>query len=142
RGNERIVSGEPVADLRVRAGKLRGVPIAPEAAPRLIDELPLVAVLAAFAEGETVVRGAGELRVKESDRVATVAAGLRAIGVEVEEHPDGWTIHGRAGRVRGGTVDAAGGHRIAVALYGAGLAARDGGTALRAHAARLPAPRF
>lgn len=142
RGNERVVSGEPVADLSVRAGRLRGVKILPELAPRLIDELPLVAVLAAFAEGKTVVHGAAELRVKESDRVATVAAGLRAIGVEVEEHPDGWTIHGRAGRVRGGTVDAAGDHRIAMAFMVAGLAARDGVTVLGAESARVSDPGF
>jgi len=142
RGNERMVSGEPVSDLRVRAGKLRGARIVAEAAPRLIDELPLVAVLAAFAEGTTVVHGADELRVKESDRVATVAAGLRAIGVEVDEHPDGWTIHGKAGRVRGGTVDAAGDHRIAMAFMVAGLAAREGVTVLGAESARVSDPGF
>jgi 3-phosphoshikimate 1-carboxyvinyltransferase len=142
RGNERLISGEPVSDLRVRAGKLHGARIIPEAAPRLIDELPLVAVLAAFADGITVVHGADELRVKESDRVATVAAGLRAIGVEVEEHADGWTIHGRAGRVRGGTVDAAGDHRIAMAFMVAGLAARDGVTVLGAESARVSDPGF
>jgi hypothetical protein len=85
----------------------------------------------------TVVHGASELRVKESDRVATVAAGLRAIGVEVDEHPDGWTIHGRAGRVRGGTVDAAGDHRIAMAFMVAGLATREGVTVVGAESARL-----
>lgn len=142
RGNERILSGEPVADLRVRAGKLRGVAIGPDAAPRLIDELPLVAVLAAFADGKTVVHGADELRVKESDRVATVAAGLRAIGVEVDEHPDGWTIHGRAGKVRGGTVDAAGDHRIAMAFMVAGLASKEGITVLGAESAGVSDPGF
>ena len=142
RGNERIVSGEPVADLRVRAGKLRGLPIDPDAAPRLIDELPLVAVLAAFADGKTVVHGADELRVKESDRVAAVAAGLRAIGVDVDEHPDGWTIHGRAGKVRGGTVDAAGDHRIAMAFMVAGLATKEGITVLGADSARVSDPGF
>jgi len=142
RGNERLASGEPVADLRVRSGKIKGTRVAPEAVPRLIDELPLVAVLAAFAEGKTVVRGADELRVKESDRVATVTAGLRAIGVEVEEHPDGWTIHGKGGRIRGGTVDAAGDHRIAMAFMVAGLAARDGVTVLGAESARVSDPGF
>ena len=142
RGPDRTVSGEPVADLRVRAGKLRAATIAPDLAPRLIDELPLVAVLAAFAEGDTVVHGAGELRVKESDRVETVTAGLRAIGVEVEEHPDGWTIHGRAGRVRGGIVDAAGDHRIAMAFMVAGLAAKEGVTVLGVESARVSDPGF
>ncbi len=142
RGNERVVSGEPVSDLRVRAGNLRGGRVLPAEAPGLIDELPLVAVLAAFADGKTVVRGAEELRVKESDRVATVAAGLRAIGVEVEEHPDGWTIHGKAGKVRGGTVDAAGDHRIAMAFMVAGLAAREGVTVLGAESVRVSDPGF
>lgn len=142
RGNERLASGEPVSDLRVRAGRLRGVKVVPDAAPRLIDELPLVAVLAAFAEGKTVVRGADELRVKESDRVATVAAGLRAIGVDVDEHEDGWTIHGKGGRIRGGTVDAAGDHRIAMAFMIAGLAAREGVTVLGAESASVSDPGF
>lgn len=142
RGNERVASGEPVSDLHVRAGKIRGARVTPEEVPRLIDELPLVAVLAAFAEGKTVVHGADELRVKESDRVATVAAGLRAIGVEVDEHPDGWTIHGKGGRVRGGTVDAAGDHRIAMAFMVAGLAAREGVTVLGAESARVSDPGF
>ena len=142
RGNERLVAGEPVSDLHVRAGKLRGARVLSDLAPRLIDELPLVAVLAAFADGTTTVRGADELRVKESDRVATVTAGLRAIGIEVDEHPDGWTIHGKAGRVRGGTVDAAGDHRIAMAFMVAGLAARDGVTVLGAESARVSDPGF
>jgi 3-phosphoshikimate 1-carboxyvinyltransferase len=142
RGNERMASGEPVADLRVRAGKLRGARIVPDLVPGLIDELPLVAVLAAFADGTTVVHGADELRVKESDRVATVTAGLRAIGVEVDEHPDGWTIHGKGGRVRGGTVDAGHDHRIAMAFMVAGLAAREGVTVLGAESARVSDPGF
>jgi len=142
RGNEQIASGEPISDLRVRAARLRGVRVAPEAVPRLIDELPLVAVLAAFAEGTTVVRGADELRVKESDRVAAVTAGLRAIGIEVEEHADGWTIHGKGGRIRGGMVDAAGDHRVAMAFMIAGLASKDGVTVLGAEAASVSDPGF
>jgi len=142
RGNERLASEEPVADLRVRSGALRGVRLAPDGAPGLIDELPLVAILAAFAEGKTVVRGAEELRVKESDRIGAVAAGLQAIGVDVDVHPDGWTIHGRGGRFRGGTVDAAGDHRIAMAFLVAGLVAREGVTLLGAESSRVSDPGF
>jgi len=142
RGNDHLVSEEPVADLRVRAGALRGVRLAPGGAPGLIDELPLVAILAAFAEGKTVVRGAEELRVKESDRIRAVAAGLQAIGVDVDVHADGWTIHGKGGRLRGGTVDAGGDHRIAMAFLVAGLAAREGVTLLGAESSRVSDPGF
>jgi 3-phosphoshikimate 1-carboxyvinyltransferase len=142
RGSERDTAGEPVADLRVRAGSLRGVRIGPDQVPGLIDELPLVGVLAAFADGVTVVRGAEELRVKESDRLATMSAGLRAIGVRVEEHPDGWTIHGTAGRVRGGVVDSGGDHRIAMAFLVAGLAAREAVVVEGTEAAKVSDPRF
>lgn len=135
------ISGEPVADLSVRAGALTPVRIAADQVPGLIDELPLVAVLAAFAEGRSEVRGAEELRVKESDRIAAVVAGLRAIGVRVEEHSDGWTIHGR-GRVRGGTVDAMGDHRVAMAFLVAGLAAKDGVTVVGAEIAEVSDPGF
>lgn len=137
----REISGEPVAELSVRAGALLPVRVSREQVPGLIDELPLIAVLAAFAEGRSEVRGAEELRVKESDRIAAIAAGLRAIGVRVEEHPDGWTIHGK-GRVRGGMVDAAGDHRIAMAFLVAGLAAKDGVTVIGADVAEVSDPGF
>jgi 3-phosphoshikimate 1-carboxyvinyltransferase len=107
----------------------------------LIDELPLLAVLAAFAEGESAIRGAAELRVKESDRIDAVTQGLRAIGASVEEHPDGWIIEG-SGRVRGGVVDAAGDHRIAMAFLIAGLRAKQGVTVLGADAATVSDPGF
>lgn len=142
RGEVRELSGEPVADLRLRAGGLRGVGVEGDRASALIDELPLVAVLAAFAEGTTEVRGAAELRIKESDRIETVALGLRSIGVSVETHPDGWTIHGQRGRVRGGTVEASGDHRVAMAFLVAGLAAKDGVTVAGAEAARVSDPGF
>ncbi len=123
---------EPVGDVRVRAGGLRGARIDGELALRALDELPVLAVAAAFAEGETVIADAAELRVKESDRVARVAAGLRALGVGVEERPDGMVIDGRGpGGVRGpALVDAAGDHRLAMAFAVAGLAA-PGGVSLR-----------
>ncbi|MDT8342997.1 MAG: 3-phosphoshikimate 1-carboxyvinyltransferase [Thermohalobaculum sp.] len=114
--------GEPVADLRVRASALRGVEVPPERAPAMIDEYPILACLAAFAEGDTVMRGIGELRVKESDRIAAVVAGLRTNGVAVTEEPDGMIVHGRGGSVPGGgTVATHLDHRIAMSFLCLGL---------------------
>ena len=132
---------EPVADLRIRAGALRTVLVDEAEAPRLIDELPLVAVLAAFARGRSEIRGAAELRLKESDRVATVAASLRAVGARVEEYPDGWVIEGQGG-LRGGRVDAAGDHRIAMAFLVAGLRAKEGVIVDGVEAASVSDPDF
>ena len=106
--------GEPVADLRVRHAPLHGIEVPVEHVPDMIDEFPALFVAAACATGATVVRGAAELRVKESDRIATMAAGLRALGMEVDETPDGATIHG--GALRGGEVESHGDHRIAMAF--------------------------
>ncbi len=115
--------GEPVADLRVRHSGLRGVEVPPERAPSMIDEYPVLACLAAFAEGRTVMRGIGEMRVKESDRIAATVAGLRANGVEVDEHEDGMTVHGRGAEVPGGgTVATHLDHRIAMSFLCLGLA--------------------
>ena len=100
--NRRDEAGEPVADLRVRGGRLTGVEVPAERAPSMIDEYPILAVAAACAKGRTVMRGLGELRVKESDRLAAVANGLRACGVEVEDGPDSLMVQGgRAGRAAG-----------------------------------------
>lgn len=117
--------GEPVADLTVRAASLRGAEIGGALALRALDELPVLAVAAAFAEGTTVISDAGELRVKESDRIARTAAGLRALGVDVEERPDGLVIHGSEPepRQQAAVVDATGDHRIAMAFAVAGLVA-------------------
>jgi 3-phosphoshikimate 1-carboxyvinyltransferase len=124
--NPREEGGEPVADLRVRHSALCGVEVPPERAPSMIDEYPVLACLAAFAEGRTVMRGLAELRVKESDRIAATVAGLRANGVEVEEHEDGMTVHGRGGEVPGGgTVATHLDHRIAMSFLLLGLAARQ-----------------
>jgi 3-phosphoshikimate 1-carboxyvinyltransferase len=112
--DERRVGGEPVADLSCTGGALRGIRIAGELAVRAIDELPLLAAVAAHAEGETRIADAAELRVKESDRVAATVAMLRALGVEVEEHPDGLIVRGGRG-VRAGVVESHGDHRIAMA---------------------------
>ncbi|MCB9575387.1 MAG: 3-phosphoshikimate 1-carboxyvinyltransferase, partial [Kofleriaceae bacterium] len=122
-----VRGGEPVASLVIRRGGgdgLRGVEIAGDVVVRAIDEIPVLSVLAARAEGVTVVRDAEELRVKESDRIATTAAMLRGFGVEVEERPDGLTVAGRgAAPLRAAHVDAAGDHRIAMAATVAALAA-------------------
>jgi 3-phosphoshikimate 1-carboxyvinyltransferase len=113
---------EPYGDVRVRASGLRAVPIGGALVPRLIDELPVLAVAAAFAEGETVIRDAGELRVKESDRIATTVAGLRAIGIDADALPDGLVIRGNpAAPLSGAPVTSDGDHRIAMAFAIAGL---------------------
>ncbi len=114
---------EPVADLRVRYRPLQGCTIDGHVALAALDELPVLAVLAAFAEGETVIRDAAELRVKESDRISRTTAGLRSLGVQVDELPDGMVIQGgRASGTSEGHVDATGDHRIAMAFAVAGLA--------------------
>jgi 3-phosphoshikimate 1-carboxyvinyltransferase len=140
-GNERGFGGEPVADLRIRPGALGPFRITALESGPLIDELPLVAVLAAFATGESAIRGAEELRVKESDRIAAVTAGLRAIGVEVEEHEDGWTIAGKPS-ARGGVVDARKDHRIAMAFLIAGLRTKQGVTVEGVESVRASDPCF
>jgi 3-phosphoshikimate 1-carboxyvinyltransferase len=132
---------EPVADLTVRASHLRGVQIRGELSLRCIDELPVLAVAAAFAEGETVIADAAELRVKESDRIRQVITGLRSLGVAVEERPDGMVIQG--GQPRGpGVVDSTGDHRIGMAFAVAGCAAAGGVTIVGAEAIRTSYPAF
>jgi prephenate dehydrogenase/3-phosphoshikimate 1-carboxyvinyltransferase len=112
--NPAMEGAEPVAMITVKPSELRGVDIPPELVPLAIDELPLVFALAACAEGVTTITGAKELRHKESDRISRMVENLRAVGVEVEEFPDGARITG--GEVHGGTVDSAGDHRIAMAF--------------------------
>ena len=120
--NERLVAGEPVADIEVRAAALRGTTIEGEEVPRLIDEVPVLAVAAAVATGETRVRDAAELRVKESDRVETTVAMLRAMGADADGCPDGLVIAGGS-QLTGGRMSADGDHRIAMAGAVAALAA-------------------
>src|SRR3546814_286946 len=96
--NERVIGGEPVADLRIRASTLKGIEVPPEIAPSMIDEYPILFIAAALAEGRTIARGLEELRVKESDRIAVMAEGLRASGVKVEELPDGSSEERRVGK--------------------------------------------
>jgi 3-phosphoshikimate 1-carboxyvinyltransferase len=110
--------GEPVADLRVRHAPLRGIEVPEALVPDMIDEFPVLFVAAACAQGTTVVRGAAELRVKESDRIATMAQGMRTLGIDVEETPDGAVIRG--GRLHGGSVTSHGDHRVAMAFAVAG----------------------
>ena len=126
----REVGGEPVADLRVRHAPLTGIEVDPEVAPSMIDEFPVLFVAAALAQGTTVTRGLEELRVKESDRLATMAAALETIGARVEENEDGLTIHGTGGEPLRGSADAQVethlDHRIAMSMAVAGLASREG----------------
>jgi 3-phosphoshikimate 1-carboxyvinyltransferase len=116
---------EPIAQLNVQSAALRGTEITAEDVPSAIDELPLVALLGCFAEGETVVGGATELRAKESDRIAGIVEGLAALGAEIEGRPDGFAVRGTGG-LRGGTLDARGDHRLAMVGAVAGLASREG----------------
>lgn len=120
--NRRAAGGEEVGDLTARHSALTGVVVPPDRAASMIDEYPILAATAAFARGETVMRGIGEMRVKESDRIALMAAGLQACGVKVVEEPEGFTVTG--GRVAGGaTVATHGDHRIAMSHLILGLAA-------------------
>ncbi|ADG12488.1 3-phosphoshikimate 1-carboxyvinyltransferase [Caulobacter segnis] len=123
--NRRMSSGEEVGDITARHSKLKGVVVPPERAPAMIDEYPILAIAAAFAEGDTVMRGVGEMRVKESDRIALTAAGLEACGVDVEEEPEGFIVHGTGQPPRGGaTVETHGDHRIAMSHLILGMAAQ------------------
>lgn len=125
--NRRDLGGEEVADLVVSAGPLSGVDVPPARAPSMIDEYPVLAVAAAFASGETRMRGLAELRVKESDRLAAVAAGLRVTGVQHRIEGDDLIVEGLAGKVAGGgPVASELDHRIAMAFLVMGLGARDG----------------
>ena len=121
--NHRQVGGEPVADIRVRAAELRGIDIPLDQVPLAIDEFPVLFVAAACASGTTVLRGAAELRVKESDRVQVMADGLQALGVQIQVLPDGMIVEG--GSIQGGVVHSHGDHRIAMAFAIAGLVAKQ-----------------
>jgi 3-phosphoshikimate 1-carboxyvinyltransferase len=118
--------GEPIADLEVRPAELVGLDVEAELVPSMVDELPILALAACLARGVTRVRGAGELRLKESDRLATVAELLRQVGGHVRVTDDGWDIRGVPARLRGGRVQAHGDHRIAMLGAIAGLVSREG----------------
>jgi 3-phosphoshikimate 1-carboxyvinyltransferase len=141
RENERIVAGEPVADLRVKYSKLKACTIEGEIIPRLIDEIPILAVAAAHAVGTTVIKDAEELRVKESDRLAVMAAELGKMGAKITELPDGLEITG-GNPLTGADVDSYTDHRIAMSLAIAALNARGQTTIHRAEAASISYPNF
>jgi 3-phosphoshikimate 1-carboxyvinyltransferase len=124
--NRRPIGGEPAGEVELRASDLVGATIAPSEVPGLIDELPLLAVAACHARGETVVRGAGELRAKESDRIEAVAEDLRRLGCHIRATRDGFRIKGVPARLRGGVVDSRGDHRLAMLGAVAGVSSRDG----------------
>jgi 3-phosphoshikimate 1-carboxyvinyltransferase len=137
----REVAGEPLGDLRVRSARLRGCSIAGDLIPTLIDEIPVLAVAAAFAEGTTVIRDAAELRVKESDRLAAIAQELSRMGAQVTEYPDGLEIKGGI-PLQGAEVDSHADHRIAMSLMVAALAAQGSTTLRGADCARISYPDF
>ncbi|PPS45986.1 3-phosphoshikimate 1-carboxyvinyltransferase [Chroococcidiopsis sp. TS-821] len=139
--NQRIVAGEPVADLRVRSSQLKSCTIAGDLIPRLIDEIPILAVAAVFAQGTTVIRDAEELRVKESDRIAVMANQLQRMGAKVTELPDGLEIVGGT-PLTGTDVDSHTDHRIAMSLAIAALNSTGTTTINRAEAAAISYPDF
>jgi 3-phosphoshikimate 1-carboxyvinyltransferase len=136
-----FAAAEPVADIDVRNAPIEATTVEAEEVPLAIDELPLVALLGCFAEGETLVRGAQELRVKESDRIATVVEGLRGLGADIEALPDGFVVRG-TGRLPGGRLDAHGDHRLALLGAVAGLASEDGVEVVGMEAAEVSYPGF
>jgi 3-phosphoshikimate 1-carboxyvinyltransferase len=121
--NQHDAGGELVGDLLVNASELQGTEVGGSLVVRMIDEFPVFAIAAAVAKGTTVVHDAHELRLKESDRIAMLASELRTLGVQIEEHPDGFTIQG--GKLLGGTVESHGDHRLAMSLVVAGLASES-----------------
>jgi 3-phosphoshikimate 1-carboxyvinyltransferase len=139
--NQREVAGEPVADLRVRSSGLKSCTIAGDIIPRMIDEIPILAVAAVFAEGITIIRDAAELRVKESDRITVMAQQLNKMGAKVSELPDGMEITGGTQLV-GTDVDSYTDHRIAMSLAIASLVATGITTIHRAEAAAISYPDF
>ena len=138
---ERTVGGEPVADLVVKSGHLKGIEVGGDIIPRIIDELPVLAVAACFAEGTTVIRDAGELRYKESDRIDTTVSELKNLGANIESRQDGMIIRG-TGRLKGGTCQSHGDHRLAMALAVAGTLAHGETTVYGADAAVVSYPDF
>ncbi|WP_205698673.1 3-phosphoshikimate 1-carboxyvinyltransferase [Conexibacter sp. SYSU D00693] len=136
-----VRAGEPVSDLDVAAGPLVGTTVEADEVPLAIDELPLVALLGVFAEGETVVRGAQELKLKESDRITAVVDGLRGLGASIEATDDGFVVQG-TGELRGGTISSHGDHRLAMLGAVAGMASREGVTVEGMDAAAVSYPGF
>jgi 3-phosphoshikimate 1-carboxyvinyltransferase len=141
--NRRAAAGEPVGDLEVEAAELVATSIGPGEVPALVDELPLFALAAGMAHGDSVVTGAEELRVKESDRVESVKDALRPLGIHIEARHDGFRVRGVPSRPQGGgVVDARGDHRIAMLGAVAGLVSRDGVELLGAESVAVSFPDF
>ncbi len=140
--NRRALSGEPVADLEVRHAELVATDIDAPEVPLLVDELPLFCLLAAMARGESVVRGAEDLRAKETDRIETTTEVLRGIGAHIKATQDGFHVRGVPARLRGGTVDSRGDHRIAMLGAVAGLASREGVELMGAESVAVSFPGF
>ena len=138
---ERVEGGEPVADLLVTPAKLKGTEIRGDLIPRILDEVPVLAVAACFAEGDTIIRDAAELRVKESDRIATTVEELGRLGASIEAFEDGMVVHG-TGRLTGAPCYSHGDHRLAMALAVAGLAADGTTTVHGAEDASVSYPEF
>jgi 3-phosphoshikimate 1-carboxyvinyltransferase len=140
--NRRRIGGEPGGDLDVRPAQLVGTTIGAGEVPLLVDELPLFALLAVHAHGDSVLRGAAELRAKETDRIEAVVDGLRRLGAHIRAAPDGFTVRGVPSRLRGGSVDARGDHRIAMLGAIAGLVSREGVDVKGAEVAAVSFPGF
>jgi 3-phosphoshikimate 1-carboxyvinyltransferase len=138
---DELSATEPVEDLDVAFGPLVGTTVEADEVPLAIDELPLVALLGCFAEGETIVTGAEELRLKETDRIATVVDGLRGLGAEIEATPDGFAVRGTGG-LRGGVIESHGDHRLAMMGAVAGMASQEGVEVVGMDAAAVSYPGF
>ena len=139
--NQRDVAGEPVGDLRVTHGSLKAFRFGEEIMPRLVDEVPILSVAACFCDGESQITGAAELRVKETDRLAVMARQLKAMGADIDEHPDGLTIRG--GRpLKAAKLDSETDHRVAMSLAVAALMAKGDSTLARSEAAAVSYPSF
>ncbi len=136
-----IPTSEPVSEIDVRSGPLEATTVSADEVPLAVDELPLIGLLACFAEGETRIEGAEELRLKESDRIAAVVGALNALGGDAEATQDGFVVRGSGG-LRGGTVDSGGDHRIAMLGVVAGLASREGVQVIGVEAAEVSYPNF
>jgi 3-phosphoshikimate 1-carboxyvinyltransferase len=140
--NRRSLGGEPVGDVQVQSSELVGARVTAAEVPSLVDELPLFAVAASHARGESVVQGAGELRVKESNRIESVVEELRRIGAHIRATPDGFSIRGVPARLRGGVVHSHGDHRLAMVGAIAGIASREGVELEGAEAVEVSFPGF
>ena len=144
--DQRIEGGEPVADILVTPAELHGIEIGGDLIPRMLDEVPILAVAACFASGDTVIRDAAELRVKETDRIATTVEELSRLGASIEAREDGMVIHGRGtggtGKLNGAECQSHGDHRLAMSLAVAGLLAGGETTVHGATDASVSYPEF